>query len=650
MRGVLVAIALCLVACDRGDAIELGEWTLQYEGQERQVETPGFLPLPDHAVAWTLEREVEIPEAWRGRPMTLTIPVYLGPALFLHVDGIEAVSVDDSGMGFAFRVPASPAPRRTLAITGHHMIALDANLRSAPRLSPTTNGDTQYRTVTTFHEWTVYGTLGALAMVAILYGSAWLMERKRLYLWFGIQTLAGAWTIGMYYTSHDRPWALIMAFVPLSTSLAVAAGAAFNHAHFARGPVPRVIVATVPACACLTVIGVIWPFSTRWFQLSQIVLFGGIAYNFWFLAREMRTRAHASDARVFASAWALLLVASGFDGAAATGVVIVPFAAFPVTVAAYAALQSYVVARERARRVKEVEGLNVELRRQVADRSRELADALSGSTVSNAPIGAGTVVEDRYKVVRKLGAGAMGAVYEVERISDGRRCALKVITMRATGDVLARFAREAQLAATLDAPNLVAVIDVGVSRTLGLFLVMELVGGGSLEQQRARFGDEAWARPLCRQIAAGVAVMHAADVLHRDLKPANVMLTGGEPPVVKIADFGLAGVFRAPIDVEGDTAAPQLTQLGAFLGTPAYMAPELARGAEHASPASDVFALGVVAHDLLTGKAPFADAAVLLAQRGARLPVVDGVPDVIARALDADPARRPTAAELRDAL
>ena len=644
-------LALCAGACDRGEVLAPAEWSLAYDGEQAYAETPGVLPLPDREVRWTLARELDVPDAWRGRSLTLVFPFYVGPELRVTIDGVEAPPLDREGTSCAFRLPASSAARRHLVIAGHHQHFFDAVIPAAPTISATERGDPAYRTRSAIARWSTSFALGLLVVVTFTCAVSWMMDRRPADGWFAVQAASGTGLIAVSFTFRGLGWPFAPQLVPVFTVLAVVSGAAFIRAHFTGARASPRILALVPVGCGVTLVAFARPFDVTWYALALATLPIGVSYNVVMLARAMRDPLHASDARLFMIAWLGTVAGATLDNLLVFGLAIVPVPTMPFALASYAFIQSFIVSRERLRRTREAERLNVELRRQVADRSRELADALSGSAGSSAPIADGTVVEERYKVIRKLGTGAMGAVYEVERLADRRRCALKVITMRATGDVLSRFAREAQIAATLDAPNLVAVIDVGVSRTLGLFLVMELVGGGSLEQQRARFGDEAWARPLCAQIAAGLAAMHAVDVLHRDLKPANVLLTTDVPPIVKIADFGLAGMSaHAAIDAEADTAAPQLTQLGAFLGTPAYMAPELARGAEHASPASDVFALGVVAYELWTGRPPFAEPAVLLARRGVRPPPVSGVPDAIALALDAEPARRPTAAAVSAAL
>lgn len=250
-----------------------------------------------------------------------------------------------------------------------------------------------------------------------------------------------------------------------------------------------------------------------------------------------------------------------------------------------------------------------ELQRQVAERSRGLSEALSRltdtprTTTRFAP---GDIVEERYRIVRAIGRGGMGQVHEIERLTDGRRLALKTLTGVAHREALARFAREAQVAAELDHPNVVAALDIGVTRSGTLFLVMELVTGTSLAAERNRFADAQWALPVLLQVARALAAMHARGIVHRDLKPSNILIDGSN---VKVADFGLAGLIdQAPLAETRDAVAPTapaLTQTGAIMGTPLYMAPELVEGARAAGPSADIFSLGVVAYELLANELPF---------------------------------------------
>ena len=306
---------------------------------------------------------------------------------------------------------------------------------------------------------------------------------------------------------------------------------------------------------------------------------------------------------------------------------VAPLAAILIGFAVAAGIYSQARARTLLRRViaesaerirqaetanREVRALNDELRRQIADRAGQLAGAIARlSGAAPRSLLAGSLVEDRYRVLDRIGAGGMGAVYRVERLSDGRPLALKVLTGVADRTALARFAREAQMAAAIDHPNVVSVLDVDVSRSGMLFLVMELVAGGSLAGRRGSYGDLAWALPLLRQIAGALAAMHARGVVHRDLKPSNILLDGA---TAKVADFGLASLARQAVSGDAATIAEdaalanslELTRTGAVLGTPMYMAPELARGGRQAGPSADIFSLGVVAYELLSKELPFA--------------------------------------------
>ena len=273
---------------------------------------------------------------------------------------------------------------------------------------------------------------------------------------------------------------------------------------------------------------------------------------------------------------------------------------------------------------RELAAWSEELRFQVAARSRELVNVLARSVgpVAAVEIRPGEVFEERYRVLRHLGDGAWGRVYEVARLSDARAFALKVVTRARSGAEAARVAREAEIGARLSHPNLVGIVDIGVAAAGSPFLVMELVRGGSLEEQRARFGDVAWALPLLGDTAQGLAALHRARVVHRDLKPANVLLDGA---TAKVADFGIARVET----LAGETVAPDplapassmaaplaLTRAGALIGTPAYMAPEAARGARFVGAPADVFAFGVMACEMLTGGPAFEGAPILSALEG----------------------------------
>jgi len=206
-----------------------------------------------------------------------------------------------------------------------------------------------------------------------------------------------------------------------------------------------------------------------------------------------------------------------------------------------------------------------------------------------------TIAGGRYRIERVLGTGAMAKVLLAHDAELGREVAVKLLdeALAADPNFRARFAREARVAAGLSHPNIVTVFDVGEAEGRP-FIVMELVPGHTLEERLQREGALSANDVLgiARQVCAGLEQAHANGLVHRDLKPGN--LIERDDGTVKIADFGIA---RA---VEGT----ELTEAGTVVGTAAYLAPEQAE-AGTVTPATDLFALGVVLYELLTGRQPW---------------------------------------------
>ncbi|WP_224360400.1 protein kinase domain-containing protein [Hyalangium versicolor] len=270
---------------------------------------------------------------------------------------------------------------------------------------------------------------------------------------------------------------------------------------------------------------------------------------------------------------------------------------------------------------REMAVLNEDLRVQVAVRSRSLASTLHALLVATPRAvepKPGLIVAHRYELERHLGTGGMGMVFSAKRLSDQRRVALKLIANSYVSNptALARLAREAETAAAIDHPNVVRVLDIDLDEQGALFLAMELVEGRDLESQRSRFGELAWALPLLPQILKALRAIHSGGVLHRDLKPSNILLSDG---VVKVVDFGIARPMReesggrvtVEMTQESSTHEIQLTRAGSILGSPPYMAPELADGMENSSKASDIFSFGCIAYELLCARRPFEKPLVL---------------------------------------
>jgi serine/threonine-protein kinase len=222
----------------------------------------------------------------------------------------------------------------------------------------------------------------------------------------------------------------------------------------------------------------------------------------------------------------------------------------------------------------------------------------------------GQVVSGRYRIKELLGEGGMGSVYLAEHTHMRKRVALKLLhpEMVDNAEVLARFEREAMAAAHIEHPNVAAATDFGRTDDGGFFLVLEYVEGRSL---RAALADGPMAPQralhIARQIGLALERAHDSGVVHRDLKPENVMLVqrGDDPDFVKVLDFGIAKVSPETIAARGGDAAQQpLTRMGTVLGTPEYMAPEQALG-EAVTPPSDLYAVGIMLYEMLTGKHPF---------------------------------------------
>jgi serine/threonine-protein kinase len=218
----------------------------------------------------------------------------------------------------------------------------------------------------------------------------------------------------------------------------------------------------------------------------------------------------------------------------------------------------------------------------------------------------GTLIGDRYRVVAPIGRGGMGAVYRVEHVDLKKEFALKLLIgeISRNPEVATRFEREAEAAARLDHPNIIAVTDFGRTADGLLFLVMELLRGPSLGKTLAEGGALPVPRALhiMRQVLAALQRAHGAGVVHRDLKPENIVLVEreGERDVVKLLDFGIAKLASPGQGGAGE----QLTRAGAIFGTPQYFAPEQAMG-EPVDTRADLYSAGVMLYEMLTGQRPF---------------------------------------------
>ena len=283
-------------------------------------------------------------------------------------------------------------------------------------------------------------------------------------------------------------------------------------------------------------------------------------------------------------------------------------------------------------------------------------------------------LSERYRLEHRIGQGGMAVVYSGVDTVLRRRVAIKVLREHLAADVdfVQRFYIEAQHAAKLSHPNIVNIYDVGREGE-NYFIVMELVDGTTLGEMIEKDGalPEPVAIDFAAQICSGLAYAHRQGLMHRDVKPANILITKDD--VVKISDFGIARGERATRVTEPPPpprpsvqmrasrptireAAP-LTLTGVVMGTPLYMAPETIDGAREATPAVDLFAVGVIAYELLTGRAPFRDSPAFAQLEGVSVapppPLAtlrDDIPwdiaQVVERCLAFAAEERPTAREV----
>jgi len=296
-------------------------------------------------------------------------------------------------------------------------------------------------------------------------------------------------------------------------------------------------------------------------------------------------------------------------------------------------------------------------------------DSATGVRTSPTPVKAvdraaslsGQVLDVRYQVLKKLGEGGMSYVYLAKEVATGQQVAIKVLSPKLATDrsSVERLRREAGLAMRLDHPNVCRIMRLGESEDGLIYLVMPFLEGELLADRELRDGpmELAIGIDLLRQVCAGLHHAHELQIVHRDLKPENIMLVvedGGRQRAV-VMDFGLAKERRA------DPAIAKLTATGIILGTPEFMSPEQIRG-KPLDARSDVYALGIVAFEMFSGKLPFqgrnAQEMMIARLRGQPLPLRQFRPDLpaalekaLARAMATNPEQRyATALEFAAAL
>ena len=268
----------------------------------------------------------------------------------------------------------------------------------------------------------------------------------------------------------------------------------------------------------------------------------------------------------------------------------------------------------------------------------------------------------KYRIVRKIGQGGMGAVFEAVHEEIGRRAAIKVLLHEFTEDPqnIARFFNEARAVNIIQHPGLVGMYESGRLEDGSAYIVMEYLEGELLTARLNKLGKLSLksSLTLCRQLASSLAAAHMKRIVHRDLKPDNIMLVPDPETIdgerVKVFDFGIA---KLRVDSLGPGRGPSLTQTGTIMGTPTHMAPEQCRGETDISGKADVYALGIILYQSLVGHPPFMAQStgellsMHLRDRPTRLRRIDpGLPemveDLVDRMLAKEPGDRPEMSEV----
>jgi hypothetical protein len=655
-----LAIAVIIAGCSGGEPIR--DWTLD---DGTHVTLPASLLAELPLSEFHIHANVALREELRGETLTIAFDCLHSP-LSLAVNGVAIADIGDIGVGeHRFILPPERTRDARLALDVHavHDVLALNGFGTAPRL--VRGAATEPGLAARFNRDTALAELGLIVVFALMFGVSFGLDRRRRQdAAFAAGVLFAAvapmWQLGVIRELGD--WGSILLGVGVAGTQVAAL--AFLYATFELGALPKWIA---PVYGVL-VLGnfsdwISLPIAVVEHVLYSLVSFWFFVYASKILVDNARAGRHRHEARLLliTLACTMPILIPDLIGFAIGHNLLGGAHMVSTGVITCAIAQSLALVRQQASRQRALEKTAAELQHQIGERSRELADALARLSQRTHALESDRIIDARYRIVRRVGSGGMGAVYEVERLSDGERLALKTLRGRVDTGSMARFAREAQIAAQISHPNLIPVLDVGVSDE-GLFLVMPLVTGGSLEQARSRFGDAAWARPILRQIAEGMAALHARGIVHRDLKPGNVLLDDG---VARITDFGLSSLHAEALtqtlagstlggDAFAATASPDpsppLTRAGDLFGTPAYMAPELAEGVQEGKPASDIFAFGVIAHELVTGRSAFIEPPVIARLHGRPIekPSINDL--LFARCLDTEPANRPTAAELVTAL
>jgi serine/threonine-protein kinase len=803
----IALVALLLSGCAPDAGVTLRAFTLEVGGPasssvpRANVVLPARLGdrLPNSNVEYTLSTAIDLPPEMRGRPLTLSLGNLAAKAT-ARANGVTLVPLSRGMLDtyrstdpVAFRIPENLTQSGTLAVavTVEHRWARSAIIEDAPLVTAMPLGRESMVVVSGFNEVAAIGALATSAVVVLLYSFVWISmrgPRRRPYGFFAVGAMCGsfypAFVLGItqpLFGAYDAPIVAVMLVCGTVCALH------FSREYFGLAAPSNLWLAGTGAFALIVAAASNPFYATRVAgPLLLLVMIaaavdqvrvllarpegGAASRNLWpiALASPMTALVGIPD---FAPWFGLPDFAHGLRTACVGIMAIAIYQAVALS-------REHLIALRRSDELvvelrskldtlsasnREVAMLNDELRRQIALRSKELAVRLAdmdAGVVTAPKLEKGDMFEGRYRVTRALGAGGMGAVYEVERTLDQRKFALKVFS---GGDSFARarFAREAQICAEVKHPNVVTVVDVDVAKQGFPFMVMELITDGTtLYNVRRRKQDVPWTLGVLLQVCEGISAIHAAGIIHRDLKPSNILLSRGRDgrrPTVKITDFGISrvsddvrlsdmimraatpsmlaedevrpaplsdpqpgaeiadGSFDLDVDFDDDAGgaadtiddaktkelvrpdeqktrlkpavavvgagvepasnskpraelAPNsnprsddFTATGVIFGTPQYMAGELTEGTKSATRSSDMFAVGMIAFELLVGRRPFRESplearlrkrpppnAPPFAKMCAELP--REIATMLDLALSHDPAARPEADALAKAI
>lgn len=585
------------------DVLRLPQWTLVGPTGERDsISLPAHYDerLPDEPSTYRLITRVDVPPTWRGETLTLAIP-YLPALADLRVNGELRPPLDHGRLEdyravgpHRWNVPPelSDAEVLRLELEVEHRWTQAAWFDSVPRLSPTTRGDVAFLRARALNA--VFGLTGlaAILLVCFSYGVIFLSARSRARPagWFALEAAAGA-SYPAFVLGVTQPLFGVYdgAVMGAALVLATIGNVYFVHGYCNLGPPHPVWKWSVPVCALAYVVAP-GPFEMTYGAAPAsiaLMLANCVYQTVIFVRLSCRAErpklhewvvpiawplAHAFAAADFA-AWAGLGEIFGGIRAGALGIGIISL------LQTLALSREYILSLSRSDRLnaelalrvelmkakaREVEHLNDELRRQIEGRSAQLARALTRLAAAEPgrhELMTGDLVDDRYRVLERVGQGGMGSVYAVERISDGRKFALKLLSATSSRADMARFAREAQIISQLDHPNIVSIVDMDVSESGVFFLVMEYVEGLSLRHHRVWYREPRWALSIVHDVAVGLSAIHERGMVHRDLKPGNVLISrrpGTDLPRAKLGDFGISRIEEG-VSLESD--APNSCEL-----------------------------------------------------------------------------------------